>query len=484
MADKKLFKEGVPVCGETFFLKVSKDKLEAVIVSDADEKPDIASLDKAVLMEDLKNNGIIAGVLDAPVPKGDGIYIVAQGRAAVHGENAIFKTYVKPSIVRAPKSQNTSGDQVDYRELGSIVNVPKDKLLIRKIPPTTGTEGEDVFGDSLKAKPGKDQAMKVSTGVELSEDGLDATSVVDGKFMMADGKASVVTEHVISGDIDMKIGNIAFVGARLLINGTVLPGFRVKGKGDIYIAKGVENSVVIAGGNMEIKGGVIGEDVILQSWGNINVDFVENVSKIEARGSLTVTDSIIQAKVKTGGDVTVLQGKGTLIGGEYIVGGSVRVKELGSDAEVHTDLQVGINPELEDKKKKLQADKAIWPDKMSEILKDTSALKKMQKSEGANFPEEKKELLKKLNSMLPTVMEKVNEITERETAMDEELAKSIDESVYVYGTVFPGVSVTIGGQKRVLINEERNVVIYFDKESHKIKFRPMTSDEKEAGASG
>lgn len=477
MADADLTKSGVAVCNATYTLKVSKDKLEAVIVPN-EGAGNIRDLDFTALLEEIKAKGVVSGFLEKPVPKGNGSFLVARGVAAVNGANAKFQTHVKPAIVRAPKGQSPGEDKVDYRELGSIVNVPKDKLLLEKIPATPGTRGMDVLGQELVPKAGKDLNMKVGQGVVLSDDGMKATSVVEGKFMLADGKASVLTAHTISGDVDLAEGNVAFVGENLVINGTVLPGFKVKCKGNIYVAQGVENAEIIAGGNLEIKGGVIGADLVLKSWGNITADFVENIRKIEVRGNLTITDSIIQAQVKAGKDVTVLQGKGTLIGGKYIVGGSVHVKELGSDAEVVTELNVGMNPELEEKKRKLDEDKAVWPPKMSEILKDTTALKKMQKEEGANFPPEKKELLQKLNDQLPFVMDKVNEITIREEAMAEEMAKTINECVFVYGTAFPGVRVNIGGHARVLSSEENSVVIYFDKAAQKIKLRTMTKEEK------
>ncbi len=483
MADSNLTKKGVPVCNETYMLKVSKNRLEAVIFP-REGAEGIGDIDTAALLAEVKATGVESGLLEAPTPKGDGSYLVAKGEAAVHGENAKLRTHVKPAIVRAPKSLKPGKDNVDYRELGAIVNVPKDKLLLSKIVATPGTEGKDVFGQKLTPKGGKDLKIKIGPGVTLSEDEMQVTSGVEGKFMLADGKAAVLTEHTISGDIDLAVGNIAFVGERLIINGTVLPGFKVKCKQDIYIAQGVENADISAGGNLEIKGGVIGADVILRSWGDIIVDFAENIGKIEVRGSLTISDSIIQANVKTGGDVYVLQGKGTLIGGKYIVGGSVYVKELGSDAEVVTELSVGMNPELEEKKRKLDEEKAVWPVKMSEILKNTTALKKMQKEEGADFPQEKNELLKKLNDQLPFVMDKVNEITVQEETMDEEMAKTINECVYVYGTVYPGVRVNVGSHSRVLSSEENSVAIYFDKTEHKIKLRTLTEAEKEKGSTG
>jgi hypothetical protein len=357
--------------------------------------------------------------------------------------------------------------------------VPKDKLLLEKIPLTTGTPGKTVTSEVINPKPGKDITIKVGPGVRLSEDGMQAFSAVEGKYMLVDGKAAVLTEHLMTGDVDMSTGNIVFVGERLMVNGSVQPGFKVKGKKDVYIAKGVQNSAeIIAGGDLEIKGGVIGEDIVIQCWGNVKIDFLENVGRIDVRGDFSVSDTIIQAKVRVGKNVMVTAGKGVLIGGKYIVGGSLYAKEIGSDAEVNTEIEVGINPDLEDRKQKLAKEKEIWPAKMNEIIKNTTALKKQQKDEGGLAPE-KLELLKSYNAMLPEVMEKVNALTERSEALDLEIEQTINESVYAYGKVYPGTRVTIGGMSRTLTSMEEWTIIHYDKETRQIHCRAMTPEERQ-----
>jgi len=479
MVPKQLFK-GVSIYSDAFILKASKDKLEAFIRPKDDSSSGMRDIDYKAMKDEVKAQGVVYGLLDKPIPKGDGSYSVARGRAVRNGENAKVKTYVKPAVVRAPKVKNPAKDKVDYRELGAIVNVPKGKLLLEKIPPTPGTPGKDIFDNNILPKAGKELNIKVGPGVVLSEDGTKVTSGVEGKFMLADGKASVLTEHSLSGDVDMSIGNIAFVGDKLSINGTVLPGFKVKCKREIYISKGVESSEITAGESLEIKGGVIGEDVVLKSWGNIKLDFIENVGRVEAKGDLTITDSSIQVKARVGGNLRAMEGKGAIIGGKYIVGGSIYVKELGSDAEVITEINVGINPELEDKKKKLDEEKKIWPEKMNEIIKNTTALKKMQKDMGGKLPEDKAAMLQNYNKMLPQVMEKVNNITVLEESVEAEMDQAVNECIYVYGTVYPGINVTIGGQTRILQSEEHAVVIHYDRENRQIHVRAMTSDEKQA----
>jgi len=475
-----LVKHGVDICDDKFVLRVSKDKLQAsIVVKDPQSGVTVGDYDVNELMAEVRKSGVSFGVLGSPQPKDDGSYCVAKGVNVVHGENAKVRAYVKPCVVRAPKMKDPARDKVDFRELGMIVNVPKDKLLLEKVSLTTGIPGKTVTSEVINPKPGKDIVIKVGPGVRLSEDGMKAFSDVEGKYMLVDGKAAVMTEHLMSGDVDMSTGNIVFVGERLSINGSVEPGFKVKGKKDVYIARGVQNSAeIIAGGDLEIKGGVIGEDIVIQCWGNVKIDFIENVRRIEVRGNFSVSDTIIQANVRVGKNVMVTSGKGVLIGGKYVVGGSLHAKEIGSEAEVVTEIEVGINPDLEDRKQKLEKEKEIWPAKMNEIIKTTTALKKQQKEEGSLAPA-KSELLKKYNEMLPEVMEKVNALTERSDALELEIEQTINECVYVYGKVFPGTRVTIGSLSRTLTSLEEWTVIHFDKETRQIHCRAMTPEERQ-----
>lgn len=481
MASEALIKEGVPVYSEKFTLKVSKDRLEAMISPrDPGSAVKYNEVDIKKLHEELQAAGVSAGLLDKPLARSDGSCCVAQGAVAVHGENARIKAYVKPGVAHVATAKDPMKDNVDFREMGSIVNVPKDKLLLEKVPLTLGQPGRLVTGESLNAKPGKDITMKVGPGITLSEDGMKGYSAVEGKFVMVDGKPAVMVEHAISGDVDFSVGNIAFVGTRLTIGGAIEPGFKVKCKGDIIIAKGVQYSAeVTAGGNLEIKAGVIGQDIVIKCWGNFTANFMENVGRVEVKGDLNVHESMVQVHALVGGNVRVVKGKGVLAGGKYVVGGSIFVKELGSSDEVGTDLSVGVNPLLDEKKEKLKEEQAVWGAKMNELIRNTTGLKALQKEKGSNFPPEQQLLLKKYNHLLPQVMEQVNKLSEEEQVLEAEIEQAANESIYVFDVLHPGAKVSIGGISRILTSTEKGVVIHFDREKRQIHCRAMTPEEKQ-----
>lgn len=484
MNSSSLCKGKIELGNGQFVLRVSADLLEAVVSpKDPENGANLEDMNIKTLMEEVRSHGVNFGLLEAnPAPKGNGSFLVAKGVPAVHGENAKVKSYLKPRRVQPSETEDSEEEgAVDLRELGMIVNVPKGKLLLKKVLPTDGTPGKTVTNETIKPIPGKDINFKVGSGASLSEDGMKVFSEVEGEYVLANGKVSVEVEHSVNGDVDTSTGNITFVGERLVINGAVLPGFKVKGKKDVYIGQGVQNSAeIVVGGNLEIKGGVIGDGVVIKCWGNVNADFIENVGRIEVKGDLLVSNSLVQTHTKVGHNLKVLTGKGVLVGGKHTVTGSVFVREIGSEAEVVTEVIVGSEPELEERVKAFKEEKKYLTDKMKEIMESNTALQELKEESGDKFPPEKAALLEKNSELLPKLQEKVSSLPETKKALDAEVEQTIDKSVYVYGRAFPGTKVTIGGLSKVLRAEEELVVIHLDKSTNKIHCRPMTPNERKA----
>lgn len=478
MASEQLFRGGVEIQDGHFLLKVTKDHLQAVVTLKDIKNP--MDLNVQNLAHELEQFGVVSGILEAPEPMGGGSFCVAKGVAAKQGENARIVLHVKPAVVYAPKKKDPDKDEVDYRELGNIVNVTKDRLLVEKIPPNAGTPGMDVFGMGISSKPGKDRKLKIGKGVRLSEDELKIYSNRDGKFVMAEGKPSVFGEHSVSGDVDLTVGNIAFGGEKLLVQGEIMPGFTVKCRGDIVIQKGVENGTAMAGGTLVISGPAVGDETVLRSKGDLTVEFVENGPALETAGDLIIKDFMVQGKARVGKNLKALHGKGTVIGGKCTIAGSMYVKELGSDAEIVTEVSVGMVPSLQERKQKLDADLLLWSERMNEVLKNITVLENLKKEGGGKLPEDKELFLKKCQTAMPMAMDKVNDLTEQGKLLDEELEKMVDECVYVYGKLYPGVIIKIGSAMRTMTAEEEQAVAHFDRTTRQIFVRKMTREERSA----
>lgn len=479
MANQDLAKRPIKVCGDEYSLRLSKDKLTLTL--ELHEASSFDNEDWPAILTGAQEHGAIHGIIKKMPSMEDGSAVVGEGTSPVHGEKARIRPVVRPEIINTEKGGNAKTEgRVNFRELGTIVNVPEGQLLLEKIPATLGVNGRNILGSDIKSKDGKDVSIKCGPGVSLSADGLKVTATTTGKFIMENGKPAVLEEHTINSDIDMSIGNVTFSGKKLTITGAVGPGFRIKCMGSISIGGGVNNAEIIAGESLMIRGGLIGEESTVKCWGDLDVDFCENTGHIETKGHLFLQDFVVQGDFRVGKDLVATKGKGALIGGKCVLGGSLHALELGSDAEVSTEIVVGLNPSLEARKNKIDAAKEVWPPRLTEMLKDITALSVMKKEEGKDFSPEKAERLKDLNKNMPKVMEATNQLTVLEEKLAEDIDKAANECVYVHNVIYPGVSVTIGSAVRVVSMEEKKIVVEFEKSNRKIHIRAMSVEEREA----
>lgn len=472
MDQAALPKDGTQIAGGRYILKIAKDKMAAYLVPGSE--PVAGDIDLAGLAGEIKSGGVEAGLLSKAEPAGNGIFCVARGTPPVPGEDAKVKLYVRPAV-SGPKEIGRRGS-IDFRELSNIVNVTKGLVLAEKILPTAGTPGKNVCGQEIPAKSGKDRSLKGGKGVRLSDDGLKIMANLDGKFVMEGDRPGVYDEHIISDNVDLSVGNVVFGGRILVVNGEVLPGFNLKCRGDIELAKGINSSSVMAGGNLKIRGGVIGPNAVLRAKGDISVDFMENDCEVEALGNLFMADFAVQCRARVGGFVKSTS-NGSIIGGRYVVTGSMFVKELGSEAEVATEVSVGVKPALVKRKHQLDQELPLLSDKVNESIKNLSSFERMKREQGAAFSEALRERLAQLKAELPALTQKVEVLSNEAKALQEEIDGMVNECIYVYGKLYPGVIIRIGNFMRQTTMEEERVVIYYDKEAQQIMIRKMTPEE-------
>ncbi len=468
--------KGAYIFGGRFVLKVARDKMEAHLISKDDLG--LKAVDMAQLKKEIQDAGVVYGLLPEPEDLGSNVFTVARGKKPINGEDGMIKMHVPAAVVRKPKIDPETGE-ADFHSLGSIVNVSKGRLLMEKFPPTPGVAGKNVLGEEIRAKPGKDCKMKVGPGIEVDDDGMRAHAAIDGNFVVIDDRPGVYAEHIHNGNVDVEVGNLLFGGLLLEVKGEVLPGFEVKCKGAVRIGGGVNNGLVMAGEEITIKGAVVGEDSEIRALGDLTLEFAENGPRIETRGDLYLREYLMQCNTRVAGRI-IGPGKGVIIGGGTVTGGSVHLRDLGSDAEVVTDITVGMKPDLAARKERLDQELPLWSGRLNEVLKTVTGLQKMKNEQGKDFPAEKKEKLIKYNTAMPKLMERVEKLRNMMAALEEEIDQAIGEAVFVYGTIYPGVTVRIGPGIRTVAGTETEVVVHFDRDSRQIHIRKMTPVEKEA----
>ena len=344
---------------------VARDRMSATLTLTRPQGG--AALTLAQVQQALADKGVKAGVL--PDALADAVALgeanereVARGQAAVHGEHTRFEQLVADMAERHPHVYEDGW--VDYRDLGDLVVVKAGTPLLRRVPPTPGVPGFDVLGNPLPPKPGTSWPFAPGLkGVETAPGDADllVASVTGQPVMVSHGVK--VDPDIVLPHVDLATGNVKFDGA-VNIKGDVKDGMKVTSTGDVVVGGAVLAGEIEAGGNVTIKGGVIGHSEYnghqsgRNSWfsakvvakGSIHARYAENAF-LQADNDVVLDEYAMHSEITAINHVTIGKPgtkKGRCIGGHTRAGITIRVAESGSGAGAATVLQAGTHPLMEE----------------------------------------------------------------------------------------------------------------------------------------
>lgn len=364
--------------------------------------------------------------------------LIAKGKPAVHGKDARVEYNI--NIVKEKKIRITEDGKVDYKDLSLINNVDEGELLATIIPATEGVNGEDIYGNVIKAKDGKKIAIPKGRNVIVSEDGLKLISAIKGEVKIIDNKINVFPVHIIEGNVDNSTGNIKFVG-KVVVKGNVLTGFTIEADEDVEVYGVVEGARIISKGNIILHRGIQGVNKgELTCEGDLIAKFIEN-SKVYAKGNIQ-SEAIMHSIVYCGKKLEVLGKKGLIVGGEIKASDEIKAKTIGSPMATITAVEVGINPDIRKKYDELLKEKNRYNENLEKLSKAVDLLTKFnQKGE---LTEDKKELLNRTIVLKLQTQKALEDITNE----IEEIAAYIEDisngKIKVENVVYPGTRITIG----------------------------------------
>ncbi|PVE20154.1 DUF342 domain-containing protein, partial [Microvirga sp. KLBC 81] len=148
--------------------------------------------------------------------------------------------------------------QIDYRDLGSLLLVTPGMPLMRRIPPLPGIDGCNVLGQPVLPDELPDTPFNAEmSGVEIDpEDPNLLRAAIAGSPKLIHQGAQV--NPVVEVDaVDLSTGNINFQGS-LQVRGDISATMEVRVTGDVVVNGTMEAALVEAGGNVTVKGGIIG----------------------------------------------------------------------------------------------------------------------------------------------------------------------------------------------------------------------------------
>ncbi|HOD16637.1 MAG: DUF342 domain-containing protein [Spirochaetes bacterium] len=400
--------------------------------------------------------------------------LVAQGREPAHGH----EEYFLPLINLSKKAGEIKSDgSIDFKEVGSIIEIKKYQDILRRVPAVKPADGYDVFGDKIFAEFLRHDGYYKGDNIEQGkEDENIFVSSIDGCVDVDGKKISVLPVAYIHGDVNYDTGNIDFDGS-VHITGSVLPGFTVKARGDIIIEKNVDDAFIEAQGDITVKMGVVGkENVKLTANGKITVKYLLN-AKVEAAGDIVIEDSIINSDVFSNSKISVIARQGKIIGGKATALYEIQVNVSGSPNETETLLSVGRNLFIEKELAAIHKEIAKWRNAVDETMR------KLKVSFGEAVFDNPKEFISKL---IPAKQKSCLLMLKELSANNKELKKMMEQSkeiqdklklerepcIIIKNKAYPGTIISIKKNTKRLESPIDNVKYYEDPDEKIIRFSP------------
>ncbi len=433
-----------PAINESYKLEISEDQMLATVRFYAPSETG-ARMTINEFLSDLRYKNIISGIQMGDVQdhfQSDGLYcsdlLVAKGKPARNGRDAEIE-YLFNTDLRVRPTMNEDGS-VDYFNLNVINHCHVGDVLARIIPEDEGEYGMNITGARIKPRDVKKAVLKYSNHVELSEDKMSISSMVDGHVMLVEDKVFVSNIYEVE-NVDISTGNIEFNGS-VQVNGNVASNFTVYASGNVIINGVVEGAHISAGGNIIIARGMNGMSKgVLEAGGNIVAKFIESAT-VSAEGYVNA-GSILHSEVTAGDEVVVDGKKGFLTGGHVRAANKICVKTLGAGMGAHTVVEVGVNPTL-------KAEYIALQKEVTDIVNDIKAAQPIllnfaeKRSKGVGFSQEKLNYIKAVAKNMELNKQKLVEKNNKLQDLQEIFTNQHRATIEVTGEVYPGTTIVIG----------------------------------------
>jgi uncharacterized protein (DUF342 family) len=329
-------------------------------------------------------------------------------------------------------------------------NISEERVVARLYPPKAGKDGLDVLGNIIKPKAvntvkislDKSLVIQPSNNTDDSESSFENVIAKQSGLLINESSQLKISEDLtIKGNVDYHTGDIDFIG-RIIVNGNIQPGFKVKGSKGILIKGDCQKAVLDSqDGDIEIKGFCVESEITAAK--NVNLNIVHQ-SKIRAGGLLSINKECIDSTLRTEKYVKCTQGR--IIGGHLFTVFGLEVKELGGEAQNTTDVIFGSIPEIHE-------DFSLLVSKIKSY-KEVNNLISLQLGPYAKNPQR----LTLLNAGLRVKMEKLyqkgKDILEKMNKLESEQNEIISSSLLendcicnVKGKLFGGVEFICRGER-------------------------------------
>ncbi len=342
--------------------------------------------------------------------------VVAQGIAATDGVDG----YVRELFDRTsqPHFDQRPDGSIDFKNMHIVNNVSKGTVICEIINPVQGSIGTSVYNKPLRPRTAKAPAVPRGENIDLvtvDEHMSQLVAATDGNLVFKDKRFCVEHTFKVNGNVNNSIGNINFTG-NVIVSGDVCEGYSIRTNGDVTVYGIVEGASIYAGGNIILQKGINGMGKgILEAQKDITAKFIENCT-VRAGGDIK-SESVINSTVEADGNLT-LTGRGTLVGGNISVFGSIDVKIVGSRSYTPINIVLGITPNMLKERNQIRQQHEVVLSEFQSLNSDILFLEQAQHL----VEDERQKLLLQYKGKLNLVLFKKNRLEKKIQKFSEQQA--------------------------------------------------------------
>ncbi len=446
----------------TVTVDITDGEMKAIIIV-TEPGPGGADVSADFLASFLASNGVVFGVREDVLrefeasPRYGRPVLAAEGTKAHDGADAHVVYNFKGQ--REAVTLKERDGRVDFKDISRVENVVAGQLLARKVPAEPGQPGQTVTGKLIPAEKGKDCELSVGKNVKVSEDGLSALAEINGQVLLLGGKINVEPIYTISGDVDLRTGNVLFLGT-VVVRGNVEDGFSVKAAGNIEVFGSVGKCGLDAEGDIVVHQGIAAKtEGKVRCGKSLYSKFIEH-AHVDAGENVVVTDGIVHSYVDAN-KMILCQGKrAQIVGGRLRASEEINSKILGSVAGTETLLEVGYDPRSKERLVQLEAARRGVEKAMEEVELNIKTLETLQRAQ-KTLPPEKAQYLTEQSEKRAQLLGQLDE-TNKEIATINSYLSSLNTigKISASERVFPGVKLAIKNGALAVRTEFKHVTFF------------------------
>lgn len=412
-----------------------------------------ASLDmvkKALAAQGIRHGFLLDAIRMAIISGEAEDLLIAISDKPVDGEDTRFVCVLPEIKIRTPRISKKG--KTDYRDLGDVTVVEPGQPLMRRIPATGGTQSKNIFGEPIETKPGVESSFADGLkGAKPSAEDPDLLVATEAGQPIIVERGVNIESTMSLAHVDLSSGNISFDGS-VIVSGDVERGGRIHATGDITVRGMVESANLDAGGDIVIRGVIIGtenkhtkkiENANIKATGSISAKGIE-YANLCAENNVYVEDWVINSNICAVNEVivgNVSASKGQIIGGKVSSGILVKAIRFGSNSGVSTIVEVGdtskVREKLDHVNNEIKKQKALLQDLHKKILSFKN-----------NPTRHAQSLLKETSSSYVFIKDSIEKLEAEKITLISEKDRWKNAKIISEKIIYAGVTAIVAGQEK------------------------------------